>query len=93
MQKTVMIVLAIVLAAFSAICISIGNAAGVSSVPDSSYVPDKQVIPGDKSAPDRSPGDGTLKPECVIDSSLLDGRTPQPPQPDEISVGSFQCQV
>ncbi|MBI5251488.1 MAG: hypothetical protein HY912_18520 [Desulfomonile tiedjei] len=94
MQKTVMIAVIIILVAFGAVLISVGNAADVSSVPGQGYVPsDKQITPGDNAAPYRSPDDGNLRPECVIDSSLLDGRAPQPPQPDEISVGSFQCQV
>jgi hypothetical protein len=94
MQKTVTIMSVIIMAAFAAIWISSGNAASISSVPDKGYVPsDKQITPGDKAVPDRSPDNGETRPACVMDSSLLDGKTPEPPQSGEISVGSFQCQV
>jgi len=92
MHKSVTILL-LVLSGFGAMLIS--NAVAVDlSVPDSGYIPpDNQGVPGKDITPGGSPQNGNMKPECVIDSSLFDGRAPQPPQPDEVSVGSFQCQV
>lgn len=94
MQTTVMIAVLIGLVAFGVVAISVANVLAVSSAPDKSYAPaDRKPPDVDKSAPTQTPDDGNVRPECVMDSSMWDGNIPQPPKPDEVSVGSFACQT
>jgi hypothetical protein len=94
MQSTVMIAVVIGVVAFGVVAIGAANALDMSSVQDKSYAPaDRKPPEVDKSVPTQVPDDGNVRPECVIDSSLWDGRAPQPPKSDEVSVGSFTCQT
>lgn len=94
MQKTTVIAVMVVVLAFGVFFVSVGIGADVSSVPDKGFVPpDRQIPSADKAIPDRPPSDENYRPQCVIDSSLLDGRSPQAPQPGQEAVGSFQCQA
>jgi hypothetical protein len=94
MQSTVMIAVLIGVVAFGVVAISVASALDMSSVPDKSYAPaDRKPPQVDKSAPTQTPDDGNVRPECVMDSSMWDGNAPQPPKPDEVTVGSFACQT
>lgn len=94
MQSNVMIAVVIGVVAFGVVAVFVANALDVSSVPDKSYAPaDRKPPQVDRSSPFQTPDDGTMRPECVMDSSMWDGNVPEPPKPDQVSVGSFACQT